>query len=137
REAEPQLRLTRWISIKRVAGDEGNPRYERAVEQGARADTGDKAAPQVESPVRTRESQDTWRDMPLQRRDHQSASTRVLRADRLQVRIEAALPNEPRHRKLDEILCVRIETLLDDGDLIDDRGGCREPAQSKSGRHHL
>src|SRR5262245_56498767 len=72
REAEPQLRLTRWISIKRVAGDEGNPRYERAVEQGARADTGDKAAPQVESPVRTRESQDTWRDMPLQRRDHQS-----------------------------------------------------------------
>ena len=53
------------------------------------------------------------------------------------MRVEAALPDQPRHRELDEVLRMRIEPLLDDRDLIDDRRRGRQPAEPQAGRHHF
>ena len=55
----------------------------------------------------------------------------------LQMRVEAAVGEQPCHRELNQVLGVWIETLFDQRDLIDDRGGCRQPAETQARRKNL
>ena len=62
---------------------------------------------------------------------------RVFGAQLLQVRVEAAVAEQPCERELHEVLRVRVEALLDQRDLLHDRRRRRQPSEPQPGREHL
>ena len=129
-EADAQLGVARGIRIERVTGNEGDAGGQRAIQQGSGADVRGDAAPQIEPP-RDGRTGAPRREVALDRRDHRRTPLRVLGADRHEVRVEAAWSRISRgHRELDQVLRVRVEPLLDDRDLIDDRRRGRQASQA-------
>ncbi len=120
-----------------MAGHERDTARQRPIEECARAHAGRQPAPQVQPALRPREPQRTRGHVLLDRRHDHPAATRVLGAQRLQVRVEAPVADQPRHRELHEVLRVRVDPLLDDRHLVDDRRRRGQPSEAETRREHL
>src|SRR5438105_2339700 len=111
READAQLGIARGIGIELRPGDERDARRERSVVQRRRAQARREAAPEIQPAGWTRKADRAGRHVALHCGDHLRAAARVLGADRSQVRVEGALPHQPRDGELHQVRRVRVEPL--------------------------
>ena len=128
------------IDVERLAGEDHDRLAQRAVLHGARADAGREPAPQIHAAFGHAEAQRARRHVLPQRLDHRVAAAAMLGPERRQVRVEHALLDQLADDELRQVLRVRIDLLLDQRELLDDRprrrrssqGAAPAPASSRS-----
>ena len=137
READAQLGIAGRIGIEGVARHERDAGGQRAIEQRAGADVRGDAAPEIQPAAGPRELQRTGREVALDRRDASSRSASRARRAASRGARRSCRRGSARHRELHQVLRVRVEPLLDDRHLIDDRRRGRQPAEPQPRRQHL
>src|SRR4029450_5152686 len=137
RKAETELPVAGVINVEGLTVNERDRVGERPLQHAGRADPRTQPAPEVQAAFGRCPLEQSVGAMPKERRRHAVAALTMFAAQSAQMLVEGPIVEELLDDELHEILHVRIGTLLDLRELVDDRLSGDQPTQSQTRRQHF